>query len=124
MASQRLRRFDLHEIIELNEISELIKIIMIVLKATQDKVLAVLQSVAGIVERRHTLPIFANVLIRRTAQWGPLLSETSDPEVPDRHSAEVFTSFIQPMAKLKHALVLNLPRTSYFSSKVNGRNAP
>ena len=29
---------------------------MIVLKATQDKVLAVLQSVAGIVEHRHTLP--------------------------------------------------------------------
>ncbi len=39
---------------------------MIVLKATQDKVLAVLQSVAGIVERRHTLPILANVLIRKT----------------------------------------------------------
>jgi len=34
---------------------------MIVLKATQDKVLSVLQSVAGIVERRHTLPILANV---------------------------------------------------------------
>ncbi|MBH2044717.1 MAG: DNA polymerase III subunit beta, partial [Comamonadaceae bacterium] len=39
---------------------------MIVLKATQDKVLAVLQSVSGIVERRHTLPILANVLIRKT----------------------------------------------------------
>ena len=39
---------------------------MIVLKATQDKVLSVLQSVAGIVERRHTLPILANVLIRKT----------------------------------------------------------
>lgn len=38
---------------------------MIVLKATQDKVLSVLQSVAGIVERRHTLPILANVLLRR-----------------------------------------------------------
>lgn len=38
---------------------------MIVLKATQDKVLAVLQSVSGIVERRHTLPILANVIIRR-----------------------------------------------------------
>ena len=40
---------------------------MIVLKATQEKVLGVLQSVAGIVERRHTLPILANVLIRKTA---------------------------------------------------------
>ena len=33
---------------------------MIVLKATQDKVLAVLQSVSGICERRHTLPILAD----------------------------------------------------------------
>ncbi len=39
---------------------------MIILKATQDKVLSVLQSVAGIVERRHTLPIVANVLLRKT----------------------------------------------------------
>ena len=38
---------------------------MIVLKATQDKVLAVLQSVSGIVERRHTLPIATNMLRRR-----------------------------------------------------------
>ena len=35
---------------------------MIVLKATQDKVLAILQSVSGIVERRHTLPVLANRL--------------------------------------------------------------
>ena len=33
---------------------------MIVLKSTQEKVLAVLQSVSGIVERRHTLPCLAN----------------------------------------------------------------
>ena len=39
---------------------------MIVLKATQSKVLAVLQSVAGIVERKHTLPILANVMLRKT----------------------------------------------------------
>jgi hypothetical protein len=39
---------------------------MIVLKAPQDQVLSVLQSVSGIVERRHTLPILANVLIRKT----------------------------------------------------------
>ena len=45
----QLHRFDHHETIKLYEIYQLIKIIMIVLKATQDKVLAVLQSVAGIV---------------------------------------------------------------------------
>lgn len=39
---------------------------MIVLKAPQDMVLGVLQSIAGIVDRRHTLPIRANVLLRKT----------------------------------------------------------
>jgi DNA polymerase-3 subunit beta len=43
---------------------------MIVLKTTQDTVLAALQSVAGIVERRHTLPILANVLIRKNRSTG------------------------------------------------------
>jgi DNA polymerase III subunit beta len=60
---------------------------MIVLKATQDKVLSVLQSVAGIVERRHTLPILANVLIRKT---GTLLQfTTSDLEIQIRTAAEL-----------------------------------
>ena len=50
---------------------------MIVLKATQDKVLAVLQSVAGIVERRHTLPILATVLhaVRKMAAERQQLTE-------------------------------------------------
>ncbi len=60
---------------------------MIVLKATQDKVLSVLQSVAGIVERRHTLPILANVLLRKT---GPTLQlTTSDLEIQIRTAAEL-----------------------------------
>ncbi len=60
---------------------------MIVLKATQDKVLAVLQSVAGIVERRHTLPILANVLIRKTGK--ALQLTTSDLEIQIRTTAEL-----------------------------------
>jgi DNA polymerase III subunit beta len=60
---------------------------MIVLKATQDKVLAALQSVAGIVERRHTLPILANVLIRKTGAQVQLT--TSDLEIQIRTSAEL-----------------------------------
>jgi DNA polymerase III subunit beta len=60
---------------------------MIVLKATQDKVLSVLQSVAGIVERRHTLPILANVLIRKTGST--LQLTTSDLEIQIRTSAEL-----------------------------------
>ena len=60
---------------------------MIVLKATQDKVLAVLQSVSGIVERRHTLPILANVLIRKTGS--SLQLTTSDLEIQIRTKAEL-----------------------------------
>ncbi len=60
---------------------------MIVLKATQDKVLSVLQSVAGIVERRHTLPILANVLLRKTG--ASLQLTTSDLEIQIRTTAEL-----------------------------------
>ena len=60
---------------------------MIVLKATQDKFLGVLQSVAGIVERRHTLPILANVLIRKTGSQ--LQLTTSDLEIQIRTSADL-----------------------------------
>jgi DNA polymerase III subunit beta len=60
---------------------------MIVLKATQGTVLAVLQSVAGIVERRHTLPILANVLIRKTGT--ALQLTTSDLEIQIRTTAEL-----------------------------------
>ena len=60
---------------------------MIVLKATQEKFLSVLQSVAGIVERRHTLPILANVLIRKTGASVQLT--TSDLEIQIRTSAQL-----------------------------------
>jgi DNA polymerase III subunit beta len=59
---------------------------MIVLKAAQEKVLSALQAVSGIVERRHTLPILANVLLRKT---GPQLEfTTSDLEIQVRTTAE------------------------------------
>ena len=60
---------------------------MIVLKATQEKFLSVLQSVAGIVERRHTLPILANVLMRKTGSQ--LQFTTSDLEIQIRTTAEL-----------------------------------
>ena len=60
---------------------------MIVLKSTQDQVLSVLQSVAGIVERRHTLPILANVMVRKTGS--SLQFTTSDLEIQIRTSAEL-----------------------------------
>ena len=60
---------------------------MIVMKTTQDKILSVLQSVSGIVERRHTLPILANVLIRKTG--GSVQFTTSDLEIQIRTTAEL-----------------------------------
>ena len=52
---------------------------MIVLKETQEKVLAAVQAVSGIVERRHTLPILANLLIRKSGATSSLIS--SDLEI-------------------------------------------
>jgi DNA polymerase-3 subunit beta len=60
---------------------------MIVLKAAQANLLDALQAVAGIVERRHTLPILANVLMRKN---GPSVEfTTSDLEIQVRTSAEL-----------------------------------
>ena len=58
---------------------------MIVLKAPQQKLLEALQSVAGIVERRHTLPILANVLLRKTGD--EIEFTTSDLEIQVRTQA-------------------------------------
>lgn len=60
---------------------------MIVLKTAQENVLSALQAVSGIVERRHTLPILANVMIRKT---GPQIElTTSDLEIQVRTSVEL-----------------------------------
>jgi DNA polymerase III sliding clamp (beta) subunit (PCNA family) len=58
---------------------------MIVLKAAQEKILRSLQAVAGIVERRHTLPVLANVLIRKTGDQVEFTA--SDLEIQIRTSA-------------------------------------
>jgi DNA polymerase-3 subunit beta len=60
---------------------------MIVLKAPQEKLLGALQAVSGIVERRHTLPILANVLMRKD---GPTVEfTTSDLEIQVRTHADL-----------------------------------
>jgi DNA polymerase-3 subunit beta len=60
---------------------------MIVLKVAQEKVLGALQAVSGIVERRHTLPVLANVLLKKTG--GQVEFTTSDLEIQVRTSAEL-----------------------------------
>jgi len=60
---------------------------MIVLKAAQAALLDALQAVAGIVERRHTLPILANVLMRKTDAM--IEFTTSDLEIQVRAKVEL-----------------------------------
>jgi DNA polymerase III subunit beta len=60
---------------------------MIVFKAPQDQVLATLQAVSGIVEKRHTMPILANLLVRKTG--GVVQLTSSDLEIQIRTQAEL-----------------------------------
>ena len=60
---------------------------MNILKTTQENILSVLQSVSGIVERRHTLPILANVLIRKIGSQ--IQFTTSDLEIQIRTTADL-----------------------------------
>jgi DNA polymerase-3 subunit beta len=60
---------------------------MIVLKAPQQDVLAALNRVLGVVERRHTLPILANVALRQTA--GAIEFTATDLELQLRTRADL-----------------------------------
>jgi predicted naringenin-chalcone synthase len=95
---------------------------MIVLKATQEKVLRVLHSIAEIVERRHTLPVLKNASLRDTG------------EVEAGHARSPVATHL---AVLRQALItaprmvgsgkttLSARLNGFFSSsKANLRNAP
>ncbi len=60
---------------------------MIVLKTTQDKILTALQAVSGIVERRHTMPVLANVMLRKAGRMIELT--TSDLEIQVRTTVDL-----------------------------------
>ena len=57
---------------------------MIVLKGPQDQLLAALTAVSGIVERRHTLPILANVLLKREGDEVEFISSDLEIQVRTR----------------------------------------
>jgi DNA polymerase III sliding clamp (beta) subunit (PCNA family) len=102
---------------------------MIVLKATQDKVLAALQSVAGIVERRHTLPILANVLIRKTGgilTFSSVDSGASKNELIDTQISRISWDQNSGETKGRNGFRVNISRPKGFfsSAKTNLRNAP
>ena len=57
---------------------------MVLIKSQRDTLLAPLQSVSGIVERRHTLPILSNVLLEKKGERLTLLA--TDIEI---HAQEI-----------------------------------
>ena len=64
---------------------------MLLLNTTRDALLAPLQSVAGIVEKRHTLPILSNVLLERAGEAMVLLA--TDLEIQVRSQTDVRACF-------------------------------
>ena len=112
---------------------------MIVLKDTQDKILNVLQSVAGIVERRHTRPILANVLLRKNGANSFELGTAFEPNKTARAVALIFrpdpfasqarggnSYLFGGLKSVLHRAMSSVPRCVGFfsSSKANLRNAP
>lgn len=109
---------------------------MIVLKATQDKVLSILKSVAGIVERRHTLPILANVLLCKNGTNSSELVAAFEPNKtaravalifrPDPSVSQVSRGNSYLLKAVRSGVMSVVPRCVGFfsSSKANLRNAP
>ena len=60
---------------------------MLLLKTSRETLLAPLQTVAGIVEKRHTLPILSNVLV--AAQGDSLKLTATDLDIEISESAPV-----------------------------------
>lgn len=95
---------------------------MIIFKATQDKVLGVLQSVAEIVERRHTLPMLANVLLRKL---GAIVSGPTNAPVAS-HPIACRQPLSPVSGRWDPGLVFSSARAGGFfsASKANLCNAP
>ena len=75
---------------------------MLMIKATRDAILRPLQTVAGIVERRHTLPILANVLLSAkggrlavTATDGYIVNKKAFASLPKEFQNKIFDRFYQ-----------------------------
>lgn len=54
---------------------------MVLIKSQRDTLLTPLQSVSGIVERRHTLPILSNVLLEKRGEHLTLLATDIEMQI-------------------------------------------
>jgi DNA polymerase III subunit beta len=99
---------------------------MIVLKSTQQKLLNALQEVAGIVDKRHTLPILANVLLRKHQDRVELI--TSDLEVQVQTCVAVDDAGQEPVTLTLGArklidILRSMPAEQSISLALNGAKA-
>jgi hypothetical protein len=115
-------------IIELNELAKR-KSRMIVLKAPQDQVLAALQAISGLIERRHTMPLLDRLIVERR-----LRSSSYEAYVQLRRIQPMLTRLLpmlpplvpeiaRPPIKVALGRVREL-RGFFGATKVNARNAP
>ena len=54
---------------------------MLLFKGSRDQLLAPLQAVCGIVEKRHTLPILSNVLLEKNGETLTLLATDIEVQI-------------------------------------------
>jgi hypothetical protein len=102
---------------------------MIVLKAPQDQVLAALQAISGLIERRHTMPLLDRLIVERR-----LRSSSYEAYVQLRRIQPMLTRLLpmlpplvpeiaRPPIKVALGRVREL-RGFFGATKVNARNAP
>jgi DNA polymerase-3 subunit beta len=89
---------------------------MLLIKSKRDDLLAPLQTVSGIVEKRHTLPILSNVLIEKLGPTITLLA--TDVEMQIKTAADATDgedASITVGARKLHDILRALPETSEVS---------
>ena len=86
---------------------------MLLYKGSRDQILAPLQSVCGIVEKRHTLPILSNVLLEKAAERLTLLATDIEIQITTRTNAVGKESIALTVAARKLQDILrSLPESS------------
>ena len=78
--------FDIHRIVF--EIIFIGFIYMVLIKTQRDSLLAPLQSVSGIVEKKHTLPILSNVLLEKHGDRLTLLATDIEIQITTSTAAD------------------------------------
>lgn len=95
---------------------------MLLFKGPRDQFLAPLQAVAGIVEKRHTLPILSNVLIEKDGDCLTLLATDIEMQIRARTQAAAGeNAAITVAARKLQEILQSLPETSEITLKLDDK---